>query len=288
MNRNKLDPREHAFRPTIAASYLKGLVTADCFSDGVLYRVTTNVLALKNKPAEEAELATELLFGETFIVYENLGQWAWGQSQTDGYVGFAKFNGLSKDVIRATHEVGVLKTFVYKEPDIKSPVLRCLVMGSRVSIKEENENFLGLKDAGWIVGRHLADNNNKELDFISVARKYIGTPYLWGGRSSYGLDCSALVQISLSRIGILTPRDTDQQERNTGTFCGRDVQEANEGDLLYTKGHVAIVSTVNSVIHANAYHMQVVEEPLKVFISRIDANNDQITSIKRLNFPSDV
>ena len=112
MNRNKLDPREHAFRPTIAASYLKGLVTADCFSDGVIYRVITNVLALKNKPAEEAELATELLFGETFIVYENLGQWAWGQSQTDGYVGFAKCNGLSKDVIRAPHQVGVLKTYV--------------------------------------------------------------------------------------------------------------------------------------------------------------------------------
>ena len=161
-------------------------------------------------------------------------------------------------------------------------------MGSRVSKKEENENFFGLKDAGWIVGRHLADIDNKEVDFISVARKYIGTPYLWGGRSSYGLDCSALVQISLSRIGVLTPRDTDQQERNTGNFCGRDIEEVKEGDLLYTKGHVAIVSTVNSVIHANAYHMQVVEEPLKVFISRLDANNDQITSIKRLNFPSAV
>ena len=96
------------------------------------------------------------------------------------------------------------------------------------------------------------------------------------------------MQISLSRIGVLTPRDTDQQERNTGNFCGRDIQEAKEGDLLYTKGHVAIVSTVNSVIHANAYHMQVVEEPLKVFMSRLDAKNDQITSIKRLNFPSAV
>ena len=105
MSSNTLDPRVYAFRPTIAASYLKGVVAADQFSDGVVCAVTDSVLQLKNDPTDEAELASEMLFGEKFVVYESQGSWAWGQSQTDGYVGFVKINGLSDRPSSPTHEV---------------------------------------------------------------------------------------------------------------------------------------------------------------------------------------
>ena len=280
-----LDPREFAFRPTIAASYLQGIVAADQFSDGVVCSVTDSVLPLKNKPNDQAELVSEMLFGEKFIVYERQEAWAWGQSQTDGYVGFVKINGLSDQPASPTHEVKELKTFVYQRPDIKSPVIKGLSMGSRVSLKEKGENFICLKEGGWIVEKHVVELNVKEASFIAVAKKYIGTPYLWGGRSSNGLDCSALVQLSLSRVGILMPRDTDQQEKAVGCFFGKNAKDIKRGDLLYTQGHVAIASANDLILHATAYHMQVVEEPLKAFLSRLDETNHQLRSIKRLKFP---
>ena len=285
MSSNMLDPREYAFRPTIAASYLQGIVAADQFSDGVVCSVTDSVLPLKNKPYDQAELASEMLFGEKFIVYESQGAWAWGQSQTDGYVGFVKSDGLSDRPASPTHEVKELKTFVYQRPDIKSPVLKGLAMGSKVSLEKQNEKFICLKEGGWIIEKHVVELNVKEASFIAVARKYIGTPYLWGGRSSNGLDCSALVQLSLSRVGILAPRDTDQQEETVGSFCGKNAKKIEKGDLLYTKGHVAIASGKTLILHANAHHMRVVEEPLQAFLSRLDAANRQLRSIKRLKFP---
>ena len=284
MNSNTLDPREYAFRPTIAASYLQGIVAADQFSDGMVCSVTDSVLPLKSNPTDQAELASEMLFGEKFIVYESQGSWAWGQSQTDGYVGFVKINGLSERPSSPTHEVKELKTFVYQWPDIKSPVLKGLAMGSKVSLKEKSENFIRLKEGGWIVDKHVVEFNAKEASFITVARKYIGTPYLWGGRSSNGLDCSALVQLSLSRVGILAPRDTDQQEETVGCFCGKNPEDIEKGDLLYTQGHVAISSGRDLVLHANAHHMRVVEEPLQAFLSRLDETDHQLRSIKRLKF----
>ena len=279
-----LDPREFAFRPTIAASYLQGIVAADQFSDGVVCSVTESVLPLKNKPNDQAERASEMLFGEKFIVYERQGAWAWGQSQTDGYVGFVKINGLSDQPASPTHEIKELKTFVYQRPDIKSPVIKELSMGSRVSLKEKGENFICLKEGGWIVKKHVVELNIKEASFIAVAKKYIGTPYLWGGRSSNGLDCSALVQLSLSRVGILAPRDTDQQEETVGCFCGKNPEGIEKGDLLYTQGHVAISSGRDLVLHANVHHMRVVEEPLQAFLSRLDETDHQLRSIKRLKF----
>ena len=284
MNSNTLDLREYAFRPTIAASYLQGIVAADQFSDGMVCSVTDSVLPLKSNPTDQAELASEMLFGEKFIVYESQGSWAWGQSQTDGYVGFVKINGLSERPSSPTHEVKELKTFVYQRPDIKSPVLKGLAMGSKVSLKEKSGNFIRLKEGGWIVEKHVVEFNAKEASFITVARKYIGTPYLWGGRSSNGLDCSALVQLSLSRVGILAPRDTDQQEETLGCFCGKNPEDIEKGDLLYTQGHVAISSGRDLVLHANAHHMRVVEEPLQAFLSRLDETDHQLRSIKRLKF----
>lgn len=282
MSPNSFDPREHPFRSDLAASYLENIIEASSYTDGILYQVAASTLPLRDTPNDRAGRLTELLFGEKFMVYDCSDGWVWGQSQTDGYVGYAELNGVSNSVLETSHEVVSLKTFVYVEPNIKSEVLRCLCMTARVTVKEHRNSFSSIEFGGWIPTGHLASLGNSKTNVVSTARKYIGIPYLWGGRSSNGLDCSALVQLSLARAGILAPRDTDQQERYVGEPFIGGISQAKAGDLLYTKGHVAILSERDTVVHANAYHMAVVEEPLEVFNSRLKRDSIEISSIKRV------
>jgi cell wall-associated NlpC family hydrolase len=293
VNDKPLDPREHPFRESVAASYLQGMVGAERFVDGHVTKVASDVIPLRGAPETAASQISELLFGENFIVYEWEGPWAWGQCQTDGYVGFTLADGLSNDTVVATHEVSTLRTYAFEKPDLKSWPVATLHMTSRVAVSDEVKGYCLTDAGGWVFRRHLekigagGDLEKDKIDFITAARSFLGAPYLWGGRSSLGLDCSGLVQLALMRTGRSAPRDSDQQERCVGKIlenglAGGVAACVQAGDLLFMSGHVVVVSAPGWILHANAYHMCVAEEPLDGFLARVAAMGLAVTTVRRL------
>ncbi len=282
MTDRPLDPREHPYRADLAASYLKGRVEAARFADGEMAKVTAGVLPLYRRPDLEIGRETELLFGERFMVYERAGDWAWGQNQSDGYVGYVAAGGLAAEAGAApSHEIAVLRTHAYTKPDLKTPPVAMLHMTSRVTVSDERDGYCRIDAGGWVPRRHLASIGAARHDIVAAARCFLHAPYLWGGRSSLGLDCSALVQLALMHGGRSSPRDTDQQERALGHKVEGGLEAAAPGDLLYLKGHVAILSAPDRVLHANGHHMAVAEEPLDGFLARMDGLGLSVTTVRR-------
>lgn len=281
LKKMSLDPREFAYKSDLAAEYLREIIEADKYSLGETFRIITNVVPMRRCASNSSERVSELLFGEEIIIFETSDEWAWGQSQTDGYVGYVSKNSISNQLRQGTHEVSALRTFVFDEPNIKANVVACLSMTSRIKITDVKNSFSYIESLGWVFEKSICCIGNLELDAVSVAQRYTGTPYLWGGRSSIGIDCSALVQLSLSRVGVLAPRDTDQQAKSVGKFIGDDTTELQRGDLIYMKGHVAIATTPNTILHANAFHMSVEEEGIDKFLHRLSKHNIQISHVRR-------
>jgi cell wall-associated NlpC family hydrolase len=134
--------------------------------------------------------------------------------------------------------------------------------------------------AGYLPARHLAPLDRVEPDFVAVAERFLGTPYLWGGKTNNGVDCSGLVQVALAACGMPCPRDSDMQERALGAPVA--LADSRRGDLLFWKGHVAIVRDAATLLHANAFHMMVAVEPIAEALARIEAAGSPVTSVKRL------
>jgi cell wall-associated NlpC family hydrolase len=177
-----------------------------------------------------------------------------------------------------------LGTFVYPVPDIKSPPIMHLSLNSELCIASADERFMMLKGGGFVVTRHIAERGRRAPDFVELAERFIGTPYLWGGRTRLGIDCSGLVQVTLEAAGIAAPRDTDMQQAELGTEVAiPDVLDGMQrGDLIYWKGHVGIMADSVTLVHANAHHMQVVAETLPEAIERIAKLGAEIAAVKRL------
>ena len=286
MNGSVFDPREYAYKADLAADYMRGLICSQKFSVGEVFQVKINVASLKKFPDQSSEQVSELLFGEGIIIYEILNGWAWGQSQTDGYVGYVSMDHISSKSRENTHEVTALRAFVYKQPDIKAPTITCLSMASQLSITDSKGLFAYVDHLGWIFEKSIRTLGGVESDFVSIAKKFIGTPYLWGGRSSFGIDCSGLVQLSLRRVGVLCPRDTDQQSSSVGSPINGKITKLLRGDLIYMNGHVAIMVDPHTILHANAFHMSVELESLDGFLSRLKQDNIHIGQMRRPSLPS--
>lgn len=278
----KLDPRVHPYRDDLAAAYLRGRVTAARFIEGVPCQVRSGFAALKEEPSFEARQATELLFGEGFTVLEEHDGWAWGQNETDGYVGWLRVEALEADLTEATHKVVALRTFLQPEPDLKLPFLDVLSMGASVVVTGEQGDWRQVEGGGWLHARHLAPVAENAADFVAVAERFVGTPYLWGGRTSIGIDCSGLVQVALWAAGVDCPRDSDQQAATVGTLVSGDGTGVayRRGDLVFFPGHVGIMTDATTLLHANAFHMAVVAEPLADVLVRAGAKG--INAVKRL------
>ncbi|QFR34518.1 C40 family peptidase [Ancylobacter sp. TS-1] len=280
-----LDPRLTAARPDLAALHLKGMVEAARFVAGERFAVTRPGVPVRKEPDPLAPLVTEALFGETVTVYETTMEgWAWGQLDGDLYVGWLPSEALSAPGARATHSVRALRTPVFPGPSIKLPPTELLSLGSRVAITGTRERFAVTAGGGFVFADHLASLGTHETDFVAVAAQYLGAAYLWGGRSSLGLDCSGLVQVSLAAAGIEAPRDTDMQEKAVGApvaFSGA-LGELRRGDLLFWPGHVGIVEDGETLLHATAFFMSVVREPLAAALARIQAGGTPLRSVRRL------
>jgi cell wall-associated NlpC family hydrolase len=276
-----LDPRVHAFRPDLAAWHLQGQVEAARFVEGTLHRIVAPHAALRREPGHDARLDSEALYGERFIAYEIGSEgWAWGQIQTDNYVGWIAASALARVGAPPTHKVAARLTFGFPGPDIKMPPLAALPLGARVVATRQDERFAQTDAGHFIPLRHLAPVTAKEKDFVAVAERLLGAPYLWGGKTGDGVDCSGLVQIALQACGEPCPRDSDMQEFSLGKPS--TLAELRRGDLVFWKGHVAIARDKETLVHANAHHMMVVGEPAETAISRIKAAGSEVTSVRRL------
>jgi cell wall-associated NlpC family hydrolase len=259
-----LDPRRYPYRSDLAAAHLAGTVVAERYAEGVRRQVVRPAAALRRHPVPTAGLDTEVQFGETLTLYEEHEGWAWVQLDRDGYVGYLALDSLSPHVETPTHRVRALGTFVYSLPDIKSAPLMHLSFDSRLAVKGGDARFAELATGGFVVQRHIAELTRPARDFVAVGERFVGTAYLWGGRTRLGLDCSGLLQLALAGAGIPAPRDSDMQEAELGQPLPVDsrLEGLARGDLVFWKGHVGIMTDGVMLLHANAHHMEVVIEPL--------------------------
>jgi len=276
-----LDPRITPARPDLAAAHLRGKVKAERFVEGIEQEVIVGLAPVRNAPSHGAMLVTEALRGERVTIYENDDEgWAWGQLASDGYVGWLPAAALLAPAAPPTHKVTVLRTLAFPGPSIKLPPADALPLGSLVAVAREQDSFAVLASEAYVPKIHLATLAVREPDFVAVAERFVGTPYLWGGKSSLGIDCSGLVQVALTAAGIPCPRDSDMQERALGKPAS--LAGLQSGDLIFWKDHVAIARGRNSMIHANAFHMAVAIEPVAEALARIGAAGSQVTSVRRL------
>jgi cell wall-associated NlpC family hydrolase len=277
------DPRRHAYRASLAAESLRGRVEAPRYVEGVRRQVEASSLPLRREPRFDAILDSEASFGETLTLFDESEGWAWVQLARDGYVGYLPSEGLTSAVTTPTHRVAALRTYVYASPDIKTPPLALLSLNALLSGAGEEGRFLALQSGGFVIAEHVRKLDEPSRDFVDVALGFRGTPYLWGGRTSLGVDCSGLVQLASEAAGLSCPRDADMQANEVGRQLDWQGPDAlARGDLVFWDGHVGIMTGAQDLVHASAYQMMVVEEPLAEARARIaSSKGGEITGVRR-------
>ena len=276
------DRRRTPAREDLAAIHLKGFVPAKHYVEGRSMRVIDEAIALRARPASDCSLDTQVLHGEEVIIYDIDEGWAWGQLVSDGYVGYMAADSLHTMPVNPTHYVHVPRTFLYATPDMKSPPICALPMGAKVEMRMLRGDFVQVTSGLFIWASHLSLREEMRPDFVATAESFIGMPYLWGGKTCLGLDCSGFVQIALQTAGIAAPRDTDMMQAELGETVP-DGAGLRRGDLVFWKGHVGLLQDAHRLLHANGHHMQVVSEPFADARQRIgDKSFGEIVAIKRL------
>jgi cell wall-associated NlpC family hydrolase len=280
---NKIDPRLNALRADIADARLAAVAKGARLVEGEAREVAVPLLSLYCEPRFDARLDTQGLMGERVRVFDVREGWAWLQLEADGYVGYAALDHLMPAHSVPTHRIAVPATFMFPAPDIKSQPAVTLTMNARVAVVGADERFAHLANGRFVVARHLKPLSETEPDFVTVAEAFLHVPYLWGGKSVLGIDCSGLVQLALEASGHAAPRDTDMQEAQLGRALPKeDLSGLERGDLVFWDGHVGIMADATTLLHANGHFMQVAREPLATAVERIAQRHGPITAIKRL------
>jgi cell wall-associated NlpC family hydrolase len=262
------DPRVTALRDGIAPRALEGVLPAEVYLDPRPLQCALPAAAIRRGPDAASEQMDQLLFGELFDAIEEDGAFLWGQARRDGYVGFVEAAALAPAGAPATHRVSAIRTYAFAEPSIKTRAAGPYSLNALVTVEAQEGRLARAAGAGWMALEHLSPIGEFAADPAAVAERYLGAPYLWGGRESLGLDCSGLVQQALLACGRACPRDADMQQT-----LGRAITRAEfgRGDLVFWKGHVALGLDARRIIHANAHHMAVEIEPLDGAVERIRA-----------------
>lgn len=278
------DPRLTPARPDLAAKYLEGQVEAARFVAGETFEISDSIAPVYAGPSASTLMLTQALKGERATIYDRDSEgWAWGQLVSDGFVGWLPDRALAKPGDAPTHKVTAIRTLAFPGPSFKMTPLESLSMGAMVRVIREDGAF-AVTSEGWYLPRpHLGRIGQNERDFVAVAERFVGTPYLWGGRSSFGIDCSGLVQVSLNAAGAGCPRDSDMQQDSLGSMLDLVRSESlQRGDLIFWGGHVAIVRDATTIVHANSHHMAAAIEITSEAIARIKSAGSEIAAVKRL------
>ena len=275
----KHDPRITPCRDGIAARSLEGILEAEVYLDPKAMSCVAAAAAIRSAPDANSEQMDQLLFGERFEVLEEEGGWLFGQAARDGYVGFVEATALGPVAPMPTHRVSGLRTYAFAEASIKTRASGPYSINSLVAVEAVEGKLAKVAGGGWMTADHLSPIGWFEQDWAAVAERFVGAPYLWGGRESLGLDCSGLVQQALFACGYACPRDTDQQQE-----MGVEIAPAEfgRGDLVFWTGHVAIGLGDGRIVHANGHHMATAIEPLSEAIARIGPTGSQPVSYRRV------
>jgi hypothetical protein len=262
----------------VAAQHLKGIVPAEAYVDGVPQQITQPIVDLCPKP--EGRRDRQLLLGASVNVFEDRDGWSFVQSDADGYVGYVRSEMLGP-IETPTFRIATAATHAYETESFKSRDLMGLPFGAKVKVIDERQKMFETP-LGFIPKKHLRPLDRPFADPVTVAQLFFGTPYLWGGNSTAGVDCSGLVQAGLQACDIFCPGDSDMQQSDLGENLTPDA-ELQRGDLLFWKGHVGIMVDSEVLLHANAHHMATAYEPIAAATIRIKAQGDgDITARKRL------
>lgn len=267
------DRRLTPARADIAAAHLEGTVGSATFVEATAMQVKAAIIPLRPAPDATTGVDTVLLYGEAFDVYDSAEGWCWGQAPRDGYVGYVPAAALSAELFAPTHTVAVPTTHLYREPSMKTEPVAALWMTSLVSptaFHPTNSEGVAFAEVGgmFVPSKHLVAIDDLAEDFVTVAEMFLNTPYVWGGKTAAGVDCSGLIQVALARTGVSAPRDTDMLQS-----AGVPVDRRNDfrrGDILFWKGHMGVMVNAETLLHATAFSMSTIYEPVAVTRERIE------------------
>lgn len=245
-------------------------------------QVVSASAAIRKAPDPEGEVATQALHGEVVDIFHREGAFGRAQCRRDRYVGWIEMEAIAIPALPPTHKVGALRTIAFMKPDVKSPARMRLTLGALLTATGRRQGaWMEFDHAGWIHESHIHLLDRFDHDPAAMAERYLEAPYLWGGRESDGLDCSGLTQQAFEACGVLIPRDTDMQAAWAGDPV--DPGRLQRGDLVFWEGHVGIMTSPDRLLHANAHHMMVAEEPLAEAAARLEAVAGPVIAARRVD-----